>query len=327
MAAVPQPCHPEPGPDMVPVVDLDGPAAPALVAEALQRSGFLLAHSSALPAALLQRALLACKELLSERAAGVEQHPSDPKRYRMLRRADLESESSPVPDAGGGGGTLAGAAGDEARAVLLDYWEALAKVKELILRALARGLDLEDDFFACRHREGNDALRLLHYPPAPGAGNRCKEHSDYGTITLLGTDGTAGLEIWDDASGLWAPVPDGGAASGVAANGRGALVVNAGSLLSAWTNDAVRATLHRVAGPASVKSGSPPERLLEAASTHRYSMALFVDPDPGLALRELAGDIPASVEASGSVADYVRWRCGVAGEGVNYAPGEEGRTG
>lgn len=306
--------HLESASDFVPLVSLDAPNATAIIAGALQRSGFLLVHCNALSPALLEEALRACRELLSESASGVERHPSDPKYYRMLRRSELEL----LLDSCGGAETR------KACAVLLDYWRALEGIKQELLRAIAQGLGLEADFFSARHVEGNDCLRLLHYPPAPDAGNRCKEHSDYGTITLLGTDGTVGLEIWDDASGLWAPVPGAVQASEAMAGGHATLVVNAGSLLSAWTNGAVRATLHRVAGPRSERSGTPPERLREAAAAHRHSLALFVDPDPGAELG--AGGAPAPPGAGGSVAEYVRWRSGAEGEGVSFGPGEEGRT-
>merc|ERR1712224_745733 len=145
---------------------------------------------------------------------------------------------------------------------------------------------------------------------APGAGNRCKEHSDYGTITLLSTDGTPGLEIWDDAGIVWSPIPE---------VPPGTLILNAGSLLSSWTRGVIRATLHRVAGPASARSGSSVEELAAASKKHRYSLAFFVDPDPGLELHDVDGHM------TGSVADYIRLRCGM-GEGVSYAPGEATRT-
>ncbi|CAE8613598.1 unnamed protein product, partial [Polarella glacialis] len=189
--------------ELVPLVDLDGPSAPAAVAAALQQSGFLLVRSGALSAALQRRALAACQELLAEEAPSVEAHPSDPKRYRMLCRGDLQ----PLVGAAASTGEAAEGRGALGRAALLEYWSALEALKRQVLRAIAEGLGLEPDFLAGRHAEDNDTLRLLHYPPAPGSGNRCKEHSDYGTVTLLTTDGTAGLEIWDADTGVWCPVP------------------------------------------------------------------------------------------------------------------------
>mmetsp|Transcript_12813 Transcript_12813/g.40416 ORF Transcript_12813/g.40416 Transcript_12813/m.40416 type:complete len:349 (-) Transcript_12813:118-1164(-) len=285
-----------PGP-LVPLVDLEEDEdADGRVVAGLQGSGFLLLRSAELPGDLQRRALTACRELLGDDSLA-STHPSDPKRYAMLRRSDLACHDS---DAG------------HARRTLSEYWAAVDAVKSRVLRALARGLELDADFFAARHSQQNNSLRLLHYPPCPDSGNRCKEHSDYGTITLLSTDGTPGLEIWDDAESKWTPIPE------VAA---GTMILNAGSLLSGWTRGAIRATLHRVAGPASLHSGSSAEQLRRAAAEDRYSLAFFVDPDPELRLTDVEGG-----DAPGGVADYVRWRCGAAGEGVSFAPGEEART-
>jgi len=60
-------------------------------------------------------------------------------------------------------------------------------------------------------------------------------------------------------------------------------VLNVGSLLAGWTNGALRATLHRVAGPASLhSSGSQREVLLKAVNHARTSIAFFADPNNGV---------------------------------------------
>lgn len=293
----------------LPLVDLDASSRAAELVGALRDSGFLLVRSAALPQMLKQRALAASATLLGEDP--VEVHPSDPKRYRMLRRKDLKILASGDPAKGTS--TLMGA-----RATLVEFWTALEKIKFEILRLLAEGLGLESSFFTERHATDNDSLRLLHYPPAPGSGNRCKEHSDYGSLTLLCTDAAAGLEFWSEDKESWLPVPteveDG--------DERAVLVVNAGSLLSSWTRGDIRATLHRVAGPASLRSATPRALLEHAAARDRYSVAFFADPDPGVHLSEVAGGTEAVPPGVRTVADYVRWRCGLDGEGVSYAPGE-----
>lgn len=309
--------------DFVPLVHLGDHDAPGRVARALRQSGFLLITCDALSRKLQQRSIVACQDLLHGDRSGVEKHPSDPKRYRMLRRADLVASGGET--ACGNISTLAPLSPE---ATLAEYWAAVESVKRELLTAIALGLGLEGDFFAKRHATDNDTLRLLHYPPSPGVGNRCKEHSDYGSVTLLSTDDTAGLEIWNDAVGMWAPVPS--MADVSLAGDAGLLVVNAGSLLSSWTCGEVRATLHRVAGPASLRSGTAAERLETAAARHRYSLAFFVDPDADVQLNDLAGDCAAAAdwpEGVSSIADYVRWRCGAAGAGVGFTAAEERRTG
>ncbi|KAG7542578.1 Oxoglutarate/iron-dependent dioxygenase [Arabidopsis thaliana x Arabidopsis arenosa] len=82
-------------------------------------------------------------------------------------------------------------------------------------------------------------------------------HSDFGMITLLATDGVAGLQVcrdkdrepkvWEDVAGI-----------------KGTFVVNIGDLMERWTNGLFRSTMHRVV----------------SVGKERYSVAVFVDPDP-----------------------------------------------
>jgi isopenicillin N synthase-like dioxygenase len=169
-------------------------------------------------------------------------------------------------------------------------------------------LELEhpEDLVDWHSRAQNSAMRLLHYPPANAqTGNRCKEHSDYGSLTLLNTDGVSGLEILLD--GKWWPVP----------HVPGTIVVNIGSLLSDWTDQRLLATLHRVAGPASEHSASNPENLLKAVSRGRTSIAIFVDPDEG-----------APILRGGTIKEYISWRSGGDGpkrSGVAFTSNEQER--
>jgi len=244
-------------PDFVPLINLESGESAASIVLALQQSGFLLLKSPLLTPELLNRALSASKDvLLSPDAAdyGVVDHPAqppavpDPKRYALRNHSDLTA--------------LTPASAPRSGEVLTELMDALEEVKLQLLEAIAVGLNLDDrKCFTNLHQKKNNTLRLLHYLPVSEAwGNRCKEHSDYGSVTLLLTDGTPGLEAFDDATKRWVPVP----------HVEGAVVVNVGSLLTSWTMGSLRATLHRVAGPASLSSDTDPEELRQACKIPRF---------------------------------------------------------
>lgn len=136
---------------------------------------------------------------------------------------------------------------------------------------------------------------------------RCKAHSDYGSLTLLLTDGVPGLQAF--VNGQWIPVP----------HREGALVVNIGSLLSEWTNGVLLATLHRVV-------------LLDndaSSGTTRTSLAFFADPDPNISttLKE-TGQGSRDTAASMSVSEYIQYRSGGTSsvrQGVQFTTQEQGR--
>lgn len=95
----------------------------------------------------------------------------------------------------------------------------------------------------------------------------------------------------------------------------GALVVNVGSLLSGWTRGELRATLHRVAGPASPRSRSPAAKLRAAVAVGRTSLAFFADPNEGVSLHIREGNATSQLPLHGerafsSVAEYIRFRSG-----------------
>lgn len=101
---------------------------------------------------------------------------------------------------------------------------------------------------------------------------------------------------------------------------------------SGWTDEALLATLHRVAGPGSMESAISDEVLRSAANETRYSLAFFADPDSNVQLKpRLSGGRNgegASERTGMSVAEYVRWRAGQdSGIGVSFDGSEEQRVG
>ncbi len=146
------------------------------------------------------------------------------------------------------------------------YLPPVLAVSDVVLRALADGLGIDQGFFADRMTDPQCRLRLLHYPPMPLAADGTRAvpttpHTDYGAITLLATDGVPGLEV-KPVGGDWAPV-DAPA---------GSLVVNLGDMVARWTDHTYVSTPHRVVG-------SP--------DTHRYSIPFFVNPDPATVIETI----------------------------------------
>ena len=143
-----------------------------------------------------------------------------------------------------------------------------------ILRAIARYLKIDEDYFADTVRDGNSVMRLLHYPPIegePGSHVRAGAHEDINTITLLLGAEEAGLELLTKDS-RWIPVSP----------GPGELVVNIGDMLQRLTNGRLRSTSHRVVNP-------PPER----RGRSRYSMPFFLHFRSDFLIEALPGTVPA----------------------------------
>ena len=115
-------------------------------------------------------------------------------------------------------------------------------------------------YFTRLHSGEAVSLRLLCYPPVNAANLQPGQlgagaHTDYGFLTLLFQDNVGGLQV-QDKTGAWIDVPP----------IPGAIVVNSGDLLERWTNRRYRSTLHRV--------------VPSDATRTRYSIAMFIDPDP-----------------------------------------------
>lgn len=142
-----------------------------------------------------------------------------------------------------------------------------------VLRAIARYLSIDPDFFFDTVRDGNSVLRLLHYPPQTeptGEHIRAGAHEDINTITLLLGADEAGLEL-KTRDGRWIPV----------APKSGELVINIGDMLQRLTNGRLRSTPHRVVNPA-------PDR----ASNARYSMPFFLHFRSDFLIEALPGTVP-----------------------------------
>jgi isopenicillin N synthase-like dioxygenase len=143
-----------------------------------------------------------------------------------------------------------------------------------ILKAIARYLKIDENYFEDAVRDGNSVLRALHYPPQKeptGEHIRAGAHEDINAITLLLGAEEAGLEL-QTMDGRWIPVSP----------RSGELVVNIGDMLQRLTNGVLRSTSHRVVNPA-------PDRAAHA----RYSMPFFLHFRSDFPIESLPETVPA----------------------------------
>jgi isopenicillin N synthase-like dioxygenase len=189
------------------------------------------------------------------------------------------------PDEQGPPGNMAGF-----RQGLLNYYAGCHRVGMVLHRAFAVSLGLPTDWFDNKLDKPIATLRLLHYPAAaPGAaqGLGAGEHTDYGNVTLLATDGVAGLQV-RLRDGDWLDVP-------AFAGAPDALICNIGDCLMRWTNGVYVSTPHRVTRPLA----------------ERYSIAFFLDGNPDAVVEPLASCVspqrPAQWPAT-TVGAYLRER-------------------
>ncbi len=129
------------------------------------------------------------------------------------------------------------------------YREALGFCREL-LGAVAEAIGEDRGYFAEKFAHPMALLRANFYPARPAwAGDKdfgIAPHTDYGCLTLLATDGAAGLEVLR-RDGSWEPV----------SAAPGAFVINFGEMLEMWSGGRVKATLHRVKGGAAERISIP----------------------------------------------------------------------
>ncbi|MCJ7420478.1 isopenicillin N synthase family dioxygenase [Sphingomicrobium astaxanthinifaciens] len=148
---------------------------------------------------------------------------------------------------------------------------------ERLLRAVARFLDIEEEFLVDAIRDGNSVMRMLHYPPIPaqpGEHIRAGAHGDINAITLLLGAEEAGLQLLTK-EGEWLDVKP----------KEGELAINIGDMLDRLTNGYLPSTQHRVINPT-------PER----ASNSRYSMPFFLHFRSDFCIEALPNCVPEGEE-------------------------------
>lgn len=160
------------------------------------------------------------------------------------------------------------------------YFAAVNGLALKLLDLLARTLPYGPDVFSTFSSGYVIApLRLLHYPAVrqnmqqrqqqqPQLQQGAGAHTDFGAITILLQDRNPGLEVLDTRRDAFVPIKP----------TPGALVVNLGDMLSAWTGGQYKSSVHRV---------------INKNPTDRYSAAFFFDGNLDCPLDPLDGGKPA----------------------------------
>ena len=165
----------------------------------------------------------------------------------VVRDGDPLQEPTPLPPAD----VLPGWHDSVAR-----YYHAMVRASQALMRAIARGMRLPENFFDQAFDKGLSTLRLIRYPVRTNADQIAEAnpdlwvmhrgirhlvtgapHVDSGFLTLLAQDGVEGLQA-RHRDGRWIEVPP----------VEGTLAVNFGKVLERWSAGRIAATEHRVIG-------------------------------------------------------------------------------
>lgn len=192
---------------------------------------------------------------------------------------------------------------------IIDFQDLCHEFCDRILEALARALEIDQNWFTSRHDrnrgESGTVFRMLYYPAVidyeDDVDIRAGAHSDFGSITLLFQErGQPGLEI-QTPTGDWAPVPvnphdeSDGQSNGVSHGGENLpILVNIGDLLEDWTGGLLKSTVHRVVFP----KGEQSDRYSCAYFSHPLDDATL-EPVPSAIVREHAARTGKKTERNG----------------------------
>ena len=138
-------------------------------------------------------------------------------------------------------------------------YKALEKTAIYVLRAISLYLELDEVHFDKYVNKGNSILRPIHYPPIktkPKGAERAAAHGDINLITLLMGAHGKGLQVLTN-DGEWID----------AIAEKDEIVINVGDMLSRYTNNKLRSTIHKVI--------NPPKELWKKS---RYSIPFFLHP-------------------------------------------------
>ena len=150
--------------------------------------------------------------------------------------------------------------------LLLGFHAGVLDIQQRVLRVIAAGIGIHENFFDIMLEHGATLTRAIHYPPmrtAPGEGYVwAAEHGDINLITMLPRATAAGLQVRTDEGWVDAVPPEGSA------------IINTGMMLEHLTNGLIGAGIHRVVAA-------------EGETGDRYSVVQFAHPTPWTVLTPL----------------------------------------
>ncbi len=161
------------------------------------------------------------------------------------------------------------------------YIDEASRLAFRLLHIFATALGLKPDWFDHLFDEPALALSMNYYPasdsgPEPGQYRR-GEHTDYGIMTVLYTDGESGLETKVDEE-TWCEVP----------TVPGGYVVNLADMMAVWSNGRWCSSLHRVVCPRDM-------------GRDRLSVPLFINPS----LDAMVQTVPTCLEPGEQACDPI----------------------
>ncbi len=149
------------------------------------------------------------------------------------------------------------------RSTLNEYFESTEAFFRQMLPVFATALELPANYFdsSFGRYDALSVLRVAHFPADPLEPDQFNvgPHTDSSFVTLLATSRVPGLQILGRA-GRWFPAPP----------IPGSILFNSGDMLTRWTNGRFLSTPHRV---------------LNRSGLDRYSIPLFVHPNPDFEIR------------------------------------------
>jgi isopenicillin N synthase-like dioxygenase len=141
------------------------------------------------------------------------------------------------------------------QSLVTEWMATMEPLAQRVLALMAEGLGVAADFFRNDlTADPTPLFRIFRYPPHPADGADrwgVAEHSDYGLLTLLAHDGTAGLQV--KVGDEWIDAP----------SDPHLIICNLGDMLDRLTAGRYRSTPHRARNSATVD---------------RYSLPFFLDP-------------------------------------------------
>ena len=174
------------------------------------------------------------------------------------------------------------------RDTVVEYYNAMERLAQRLLPIYAVALDVEPQYFDAAFPSPNNLsiLRMAHFPPDPLDHNQFNvgPHTDSSFFTLLPATALPGLELYCQSGNWFLAQPP-----------SGAIIVNAGDMLTRWTNGRFLSTPHRVRS---------------LSGRDRYSIPLFYQPNPEQIIECLpscrGADRPVP-ESPISARDYFDW--------------------